>query len=177
MYTFLFLQQQFTTFDNKPLLLMFSFIKKNTINQCMDMLVQLWTNFLFIFVLNRINKAVESTGQKDILVLLIGNKLDLADEERVVETEEAEQLAGELDMKYFETSAKEGINVSEVIEYLLKSIPEKAAEVSNPENSLPITNRDTENGGQQCPCWCVVIRIPNPLLYIIKSSCDYFFVT
>lgn len=105
--------------------------------------------------MNRIDKAVESTGQKDILVILIGNKVDCDEEERVVEAEEAERLAGELELRYFETSAKEGINVTEVIEYLLKSIPDKAAEVSHPPDSslMPITNsKQDSTNSQSCSC-------------------------
>ena len=56
--------------------------------------------------------AVNNNCEADVAVLLIGTKCDLADE-RVVSQEEAQQLAAESGMTYFETSAKEGINVSE----------------------------------------------------------------
>merc|ERR1719232_453033 len=47
--------------------------------------------------------AVNNNCEADTAVILIGTKSDLADE-RVVSVEEAEQLAAESGMTYFETS-------------------------------------------------------------------------
>ena len=88
----------------------------------------------------RIDKANDATGEKDFLMLLIGNKVDRCEEDRQVFQRDAERLAGDLDIQYFETSAKENVNVSEVIEYLLNNISKKAVEVNhNPEYSMPIS--------------------------------------
>lgn len=54
---------------------------------------------------------------KPIPIVLVGNKIDL-EEQRLVNPEEAETLAKELNLSYIETSAKEGQNVEEVFEML-----------------------------------------------------------
>jgi len=43
-------------------------------------------------------------------VILVGNKCDM-EEERVISTERGKQLADQLGVRFFETSAKENINV------------------------------------------------------------------
>lgn len=51
------------------------------------------------------------------MIALVGNKLDLADEdesERQVQTEEAKAYAEEADLLFFETSAKSALNVDAV---------------------------------------------------------------
>ena len=50
--------------------------------------------------------------KKDFPVVLVGNKSDLEDE-RIVQKEEGESIAKEYNIKFFETSNKEGINVKE----------------------------------------------------------------
>lgn len=62
-------------------------------------------------------------NSNDIMIYLIGNKIDLP--ERKISKERAEELANSFNIKYFEVSCKFNINISEVIfnmilEYLLK---------------------------------------------------------
>ena len=105
------------------------------------------------YYLIRIDKAIDSIGQKDILMILIGNKVDCPEDDRQVSRREAENLASQLNIKYFETSAKENTNVTEVIEHLLQNIPEETAEVYHvPETSLiNVSELDTEkSAGCQC---------------------------
>ena len=52
--------------------------------------------------------------------VLIGNKSDL--EERQVDEKAARDLADSLGIKYFETSAKTGENVTEAVEALLEQV-------------------------------------------------------
>ena len=54
--------------------------------------------------------AVEKNCESDVATLLMGNKADLEDE-RVVTREQAEALARENNMVYFEASAKAGFGV------------------------------------------------------------------
>jgi len=61
---------------------------------------------------------------KDIVILLVGTKCDLT-EERVVEAEELMELAETWGVKYFETSAKERINVEEVFFEAVREIRAK----------------------------------------------------
>lgn len=60
---------------------------------------------------------------EDPTIVLIGNKSDL--EERVVEESSARNLAENLGIRYFETSAKTGENVAEAVEVLLEQVMEE----------------------------------------------------
>ncbi|KAF3422190.1 hypothetical protein E2986_07186 [Frieseomelitta varia] len=64
-------------------------------------------------------------------VILVGNKCDMEDE-RVITTERGKQLADQLGVQFFETSAKENINIKTVdvgndeqIKYLVHRTPEE----------------------------------------------------
>ena len=60
-----------------------------------------------------INKSVN----KEIPMILVGNKIDL---ERKVSREEGEELAGRLKCTYLETSAKTGENVEKAFQFLAR---------------------------------------------------------
>jgi len=60
----------------------------------------------------------ENSGLKKIV---IGNKIDL---KREVSQSDAEEFANENNVKYFESSAKQNINISESIRYLTESVIE-----------------------------------------------------
>ncbi len=62
----------------------------------------------------------ENTSEK-IQIILVGNKIDAVNR-RVIPKEESEKVAKEYGLKYFETSAKENINVQETFSYLTKEI-------------------------------------------------------
>ncbi len=51
--------------------------------------------------------------------MLVGNKIDLADD-RKVSTEEAMALADQHKMMYFETSAKLNKNIDELMQHLMQ---------------------------------------------------------
>jgi len=57
----------------------------------------------------------------DVPILLLGNKLDMK-EERQISNEEAEKLAKELNLEYFETSAKERTNIEKGIMSLVNKV-------------------------------------------------------
>ena len=83
--------------------------------------------------LNEINDNAPEEIQK----ILIGNKCDL--NEREVTTEEGQKLAEENGMKFFETSAKNDINVKETFESITKDILDvQYKEEGESRNSLVI---------------------------------------
>ena len=59
--------------------------------------------------------------EKDFPVILVGNKCDLKDE-RKVQKEEGEKIAKEYNVKFYEASNKDGINVEESSRELIKKI-------------------------------------------------------
>jgi len=102
-------------------------------------------------------------------VVLIGNKCDMANE-RVVQLEEGKNLAEELGLEFFETSAKENINVKIVFESLvdiilekMSDVPEDSGQGNNPGYGNPASsynkgttrltvNEQQSKGGNQCQC-------------------------
>ncbi|XP_021370687.1 ras-related protein Rab-3-like isoform X2 [Mizuhopecten yessoensis] len=91
-------------------------------------------------------------------VLLVGNKCDI-EESRCVTTRSGEELAKDLGLEFFETSAKENINVKAVFERLVDIICDKMSESldSDPSliNSQTKGTRLTENTNpQQGGCQC-----------------------
>lgn len=91
-------------------------------------------------------------------VILVGNKCDMEDE-RVVSYERGKQLADQLGLEFFETSAKENINVKAVFERLVDIICDKMSESldSDPTMVASKGTRLTDNtapgqNGSSCQC-------------------------
>jgi len=73
--------------------------------------------------------SIENYAKEDIQKVLIGNKIDLVDQ-RKVSNNEAQTLADEHDIPYFETSAKLDQNVSEVMKFMMDQVYETSQRVS-----------------------------------------------
>lgn len=58
----------------------------------------------------------------DVIIMLVGNKTDLADK-RQVSTEEGERKAKELNVMFIETSAKAGYNVKQLFRRIASALP------------------------------------------------------
>lgn len=90
-------------------------------------------------------------------VILVGNKSDM-DSERVVTYDRGKQLADQLGLEFFETSAKENINVKDVFERLVDIICDKMSDGLDSDPSRPIEKgtRLTDNPlpNQQNNCQC-----------------------
>ena len=59
-------------------------------------------------------KNIEKYAKENVLKFLVGNKSDLS-EQRTIKIEEANKFAEEHNLPYIETSAKDGINIEELI--------------------------------------------------------------
>jgi len=66
-------------------------------------------------------KEIEEDVDKNACKILVGDKCD-KEEDRKITFEEGSKLAAELNMKYFETSAKSNLNVDETFAALAKEI-------------------------------------------------------
>ncbi len=58
--------------------------------------------------------SVRSHTEGDVVLTVVGNKLDNAPDHREVETLEAQKFATDIDAELFETSAKTGENVDKL---------------------------------------------------------------
>ena len=72
-------------------------------------------------VKNWVRQIDDYVDKDSIVTVLICNKIDL-DVERVVSTEEGQQLASDYGLKYFETSAKTGQNIDEIFKYIAQGV-------------------------------------------------------
>ena len=91
----------------------------------------------------------------DIPIVLVGNKLDLEDNEddgRIIEYGEGEDFAKENDFDFFEVSAKNGTNV----EKAFISIAEKILKIMQDERSISIVKleSDVQKLKQKKKCGC-----------------------
>ena len=93
-------------------------------------------------------KEIENNANKNIIVYLVGNKIDLVDM-RVVEKEKAENVAKSFGKKYFEISAKLNINLRETVFSLVKEIHSKNR-LSSLESIHIIKEDIRENNANSC---------------------------
>ncbi|XP_071330189.1 ras-related protein Rab-37-like isoform X1 [Trachinotus anak] len=73
---------------------------------------------------------IHEYAQKDVVIMLLGNKSDMA-AERVVKTEEGEKLAKEYGVPFMETSAKTGVNVELAFLAIAKELKHRATQQPN----------------------------------------------
>ena len=105
------------------ILLIFDLTKKETFLKINDWIDQLNSHF----------------NQDEISIILIGNKKDLSDRE--ISYEEGNQRGKELNILYFETSAKTGENVNEAFNCLTNEILKKKGIFLDRNNSLQINQK------------------------------------
>uniref|UniRef100_A0A4W4F374 RAB6A, member RAS oncogene family n=1 Tax=Electrophorus electricus TaxID=8005 RepID=A0A4W4F374_ELEEL len=65
---------------------------------------------------------VRTERGSDVIIMLVGNKTDLADK-RQITTEEGEQRANEMNVLFIETSAKTGHNVKQLFRRVAAALP------------------------------------------------------
>lgn len=72
-------------------------------------------------------RNIEQHASDSVNKILVGNKLDLAGEKRAVPIERGQALADEFGFRFFETSAKEDMNVEEVFTAIAKDVMKRLA--------------------------------------------------
>ncbi|KAG8516154.1 Ras-related protein Rab-3C [Galemys pyrenaicus] len=75
-------------------------------------------------------------------VILVGNKCDMEDE-RVISTERGQHLGEQLGFEFFETSAKDNINVKQTFERLVDIICDKMSESLETDPALTAAKQNT----------------------------------
>ena len=102
-----------------------------------------------------INEAKENNDK--LKTILIGNKLDLKDE-RIVTNEVAKQFAEKNNLKYIETSAKDGTNINESFQAIIdllfdgKSSEEILNEFTKQDSSLSVVDDTMEVKKKKACC-------------------------
>jgi GTPase SAR1 family protein len=107
------------------------------------------------------NKIQKVKDESDLLCrvipsVLVGNKVDLNDNERKVSFEEGEKLAQENNINFYEISAKENINIKKCISYLVKEIMQNKLYDDRIEDSFTIED-DSKSGNDkrhEKNCFC-----------------------
>lgn len=107
-------------------------------------------------------KDVKLERGDDVIIVLVGNKLDLATDKRQVSLEDVEILQNQIGAKFFiETSTKANHNVKLLFKKIAQSLPEfnqdENSEDANNKNNHPETvdisidnNTDTNQGSSTC---------------------------
>ena len=85
-------------------------------------------------------KDIRDRCNENIVVILIGNKSDLAIEKRVVKREAAASWAAEHQIPYVETSAIDGTNVEEAFELIINEVYRVLKKNGEIEQSLNTSN-------------------------------------
>jgi len=76
---------------------------------------------------------IREEANPNVIIYLVGNKIDLPKEKRVVNIEDGEKIAEEYEIKFKEASAKSGTNVNEIFEELVEQIDEKFSKLEAPK--------------------------------------------
>jgi GTPase SAR1 family protein len=87
-------------------------------------------------------KELRDHSDENISLMLVGNKVDLAETTRAVSTDEAAQYAEDSEMMFFETSALDSTNVEYAFETVFKRI------YDNMPKSVKTDNSDVNAPGQ-----------------------------
>jgi len=114
-------------------LIVYDITNKNTF-----LTVQKWVNEL------------KKNGPLDIMIAIIGNKVDLSDK-RQVPTEHARLYAQKIDALFLETSAKDNINIHELFKNAADKVPIRT-DIDLNDNVIKIYNIDNKKNKNYICC-------------------------
>ena len=86
----------------------------------------------------------------DILIVIVGNKIDL--EDRKVSPEEAQDYARGQGLQYFEVSAKQNVGVDELFRDLAEKLPKEST--NKKTSSLRTKRLEQQKEGEQAGYCC-----------------------
>ncbi|XP_065887499.1 ras-related protein Rab-6A-like [Dysidea avara] len=94
---------------------------------------------------NKLIEDVRAERGNDVIIMLVGNKTDLADG-RQVSVEDGEKKAIELNVMFIETSAKAGYNVKQLFGQVAAALPDEEATQERPkDDSNKVRHRQLAN--------------------------------
>ena len=85
-------------------------------------------------------ESIYEHADTNICKLMVGNKIDLEDE-RKISKKEAEELAAQYQMKYFEASAKQNIGITLFFETLMTQVYKKRFDIQSREPSFGLNDK------------------------------------
>lgn len=102
----------------------------------------------------RWHKELQDHANRDINLVLIGNKCDLVSDsdKREVTLEQAQAMGEDIGMKVYEASAKSGLNVDAAFEQLVHQIYAKVQTNMSIESSNKSVKLEAEGGGGDKKC-------------------------
>lgn len=89
----------------------------------------------------------------DVIIMLVGNKTDLADK-RQVTAEEGEAKAKKLNVLFFETSAKSNSNIKQMFRKLAEALPGQDAANEGARNARNVDIQVGQQGQKKSGCAC-----------------------
>jgi len=100
------------------------------------------TNEISFYNIKKWIQDVRTYAESNVNLVLIGNKCDL-ENEKAIPKEKGQEIADEYDVKFFETSAKENINVQEAFSCLVNMVCDRMFSSSTQSND--------KSGGKKSP--------------------------
>lgn len=97
-------------------------------------------------------EEVRAERGNDVIIVLVGNKVDLNDGERV-NSDKAKEYCDENGLMFIETSAKSGQNVKQLFKRIAMALP--ANEEDNKQSTnvkINVDNEDTATNQSNCAC-------------------------
>ena len=93
---------------------------------------------------------IKEEANPNVIIYLVGNKIDVPDEQRMVQIEEGQKIADEFNLPFKEASAKDGRNVNEIFQELLEEIDEKYSKLEAPKGE----RKNQLFNGKKKKSWC-----------------------
>jgi small GTP-binding protein len=93
---------------------------------------------------------IKEEANPNVIIYLVGNKIDVPDDQRLVKAEDGQKIADEFNLPFNEASAKDGTNVNEIFQELLEQIDEKYSKLEAPKGE----RKNQLFTGKKKKSWC-----------------------
>jgi small GTP-binding protein len=93
---------------------------------------------------------IKEEANPNVIIYLVGNKIDVPDDQRLVKAEDGQKIADEFNLPFNEASAKDGTNVNVIFQELLEQIDEKYSKLEVPKGE----RKNQLFTGKKKKSWC-----------------------